>query len=248
MSKQFLGVIVAVILLFVGIFVVSNHKKSSSSGSKSGSSTALTQHVEGNNTTNVTLVEYGDYQCPFCERYYAPVKQVQAEFKDQISFQFRNFPLTNLHQNAFAAARAAEAAALQNKFWEMHDALYEPQDYQGWTVAKDPTLYFNAYAKQLGMNVEKFKTDFASDKVNNLINADSAEGTKLGVTGTPAFFLDGKQVTLANEPAAFEKVIKAEIAKKAKPSTLKSNTTTAPAATTPDSQSPATAPPSGGGQ
>jgi protein-disulfide isomerase len=210
MSKQFLGVIVAVILVFVGIFAFSNNNpKTSSSKSSAGT---LTQHVEGKGSTGVTLVEYGDYECPFCGEYYPTVKQIQSEFNDQIKFQFRNFPLVSIHQNAFAGARAAEAAALQNKFWEMHDALY--QDQTQWSGASDPTPFFNQYAQQLGLNLTQFKTDYASSKVNNLINADLAEGNKLGIQGTPSFFLDGKQVQVANNVSNFETLIKAEIAKK----------------------------------
>ncbi len=221
MSKQFIGIIIVVILVFVGIFAFSG-KKSNTSGKKSDSK-ALTQHVQGKGTSSVTLLEYGDYQCPYCGQYYPTLKQVQAQFGDQIKFQFRNFPLVNIHQNAFAAARAAEAAGLQNKYWEMHDVLYEGQSQ--WSQSSDATSAFTQYAQQLGLNVTQFKADYASSKVNDLINADMAEGTKLGVTGTPAFYLDGKQIQVANDAASFEKIIKAEIAKKAPANT----TTTTPA-------------------
>ncbi len=137
MSKQFLGVLAVIILVFIGVFVITGNKKEPAT-KNSGSSSTLTQHVQGNTTTGVTLVEYGDYQCIHCEEYYPTVKQIQAEFNDQIKFQFRNFPLTSIHQNAFAAARGAEAASSQGKFWEMHDALYEPSNYQIWAQAKDP--------------------------------------------------------------------------------------------------------------
>jgi protein-disulfide isomerase len=214
MSKQFLAIVAAVIIVFVGLFAITGNKSNNSSG-KSSSSKTLTQHVEGKGTTGVTLVEYGDYQCPFCEQYYPVVKQVQAEFNDQIKFQFRNYPLTNLHQNAFAAARAAEAAGLQDKFWEMHDMLYEPANWQVWTASSNAPTEFNRYAQQLGLNVDQFKKDFASIKVNDLINADMAEGNRLGISGTPSFYLDGKHVEIGASLPAFEKVIKAEIAKKA---------------------------------
>src|SRR4051812_15866432 len=112
MSKQFLGVIAAIILVFVGIFAFSGNKSNNGSSGSSGKG-ELTQHVTGKGTTGVTLVEYGDYQCPFCGAYYPILKQVTNEFGDQIKFQFRNFPLPSLHQNAFAGARAAEAASQQ---------------------------------------------------------------------------------------------------------------------------------------
>lgn len=222
MSKQFWGVVVIIILIFVGIFAVSGNKSNTSS--KNSSNKTLTQHVEGKGTTGVTLTEYGDFQCPYCEQYSSTVQQVQAKYGDQIKFQFRNFPLTSLHQNAFAAARAAEAAALQNKYWEMHDALYLSTNWQTWTGASDPIPYFNNYAQQLGLNVTQFKTDYRSSKVNDLINADMSEGNRLGITGTPSFFLDGKQVEVGNTTAGFQKLIDAEIAKKA-PTATSINTT-----------------------
>ncbi len=111
---------------------------------------------------------------------------------------------------------------MQNKFWEMHDALYETQDQ--WSSQNDATSFFSQLAQQLGLNMTKFKTDYASGTVNNLINADMAEGNRLKVTGTPTFFLDGKAlnandlVDSSNKPSvdAFAKVINAEIAAKSK--------------------------------
>lgn len=219
MSKGFLGVIVIVILVFAGIVVVSGNKSNTAKGKTS--SATLTQHIEGNGKSGVTLVEYGDYECPFCGEYYPTVKQVQAQFNDQIYFQFRNFPLVNIHQNAFAGARAAEAAAMQNQFWQMHDALYETQTQ--WSSSSSAVAFFNQLAQQLGLNMTKFKADYDSSAVNNLINADVAEGNKLNIQGTPTFFLDGKAldstqlVDSQSKPsaAAFAKVINAEIAKKA---------------------------------
>lgn len=211
MSKQFLAVIVVVILALVGVFALTGNKSSNNSKSSSGGGTP-TNHVEGQGKSGVTLVEYGDYQCPFCEQYYPVVKQVQSEFNDQITFQFRNFPLVSIHQNAFAGARAAEAAAAQGKFWEMHDLLYQNQSQ--WSESGDPTKFFDQYAEQLGLNVSQFQKDYASTKVNDAINADMAAGTKLKVQGTPTFFLNGKQINANASVASFESQIKAAIAKK----------------------------------
>lgn len=212
MSKQFWGILVVIILVFVGIIALNGNNKNG--GTSNTSKAKPTQHIEGQGKSGVTLVEYGDYECPYCEGYAATVKQVQQEFNDQIYFQFRNFPLVSIHQNAFAAARAAEAAASQDKFWQMHDALYEASNWQVWSTASDPTPYFNQYAQQLGLNMTKFKQDFASTAVNDTVNADMDAGNKLGINGTPTFYLDGKQIQVANTVQAFETVIKAEIAKK----------------------------------
>lgn len=213
MSKQFWAVIAAIVLILVGVTVVSNHNKPKTS---SGSGTT-TNHVEGKGTTGVTLVEYGDYECPYCQAYYSTVKQVVASYGDQIRFQFVNFPLTSIHQNAFAGARAAEAAGMQGKYWEMHDLLYEnndPNGSTGWVASNAPSTYFEQFAKQLGLNVAKFKTDMASSAVNDAINADMKKGTDLGIDGTPTFYVDGKKVTINNTTDDFKKVLDAEIAKK----------------------------------
>jgi protein-disulfide isomerase len=238
MSKQFLGVIAAIIVVFVGVAVFSGNK--SNSNSSSSSKGTPTNHVIGKGSTGVTLVEYGDYQCPFCGQYYPILKQVQAEFNDQIKFQFRNFPLQSLHRNAFAGARAAEAADSQGKYWEMHDLLYQNQDpagASGWVASSSPLNdYFVGFAKQLNLNVDKFKSDYASDKVNGAINADMAAGNKLGITGTPTFYIDGKKVEISQSLSEFEKVIKAEIAKKG--SASKSDSASQPQTTTPAPANP----------
>jgi protein-disulfide isomerase len=212
MSKQFWGVIIAIILVFVGVAALSGNKSSNGSGGKSSGSSAVTQHIEGQGKSGVTLVEYGDFQCPYCGQYYPIVKQVVEQNKEQIRFQFRNFPLVSLHRNAFAAARAAEAAGLQNKYWEMNGALYQSQ--RIWSESNDPMSFFSQYAQQIGLDVTKFKKDYASSQVNDAINADMAAGNKLKITGTPTFFLDGKKVEVSQSVDSFQKLIDAAIAKK----------------------------------
>jgi protein-disulfide isomerase len=195
MDKRFLGILGAIIIIFVGIFAISQHSSNNSSGSGKSSGTQPTNHVEGNNAKNVTLVEYGDYECPICEAYYLPLKQAVTQYNNDIHFQFRNLPLSAIHQNAFAGARAAEAAGLQNKYWQMHDKLYDNQNQ--WAQSSNPQDMFNTYAQQIGLNVDQFKTDYASSKVNDAINADLAAFDKTGKEkATPTFFLDG--VYLAN--------------------------------------------------
>jgi protein-disulfide isomerase len=188
-------------VIFGGIFWATSNKTDAPSGKNAQTS----NHTEGKGTAGVTLVEYGDYECPGCGQYYQPLKDTVAKYKDKIKFQFRNFPLTQIHQNAFAGARAAEAAALQGKFWEMHDLLYQQnsmyyaaqqqkQSYSTWISATDPLAVFTSYAKELGLDTAKFKTDYASEAVNKTINADLASGNDLKVNSTPTFFLDGKQI------------------------------------------------------
>jgi protein-disulfide isomerase len=222
-SKRFLGVLVALVVIFVGIILISN------SGNSNTSATTLTEHKEGQGKDGVTLVEYGDFECPYCGQYYAIVKQVVQEYNQQITFQFRNFPLTSIHPNAFAGARAAEAAGQLGQYWQMHDLLYQAnvQYYasndtiSSWISASDPLSYFDQFAKQLGLNVTKFNQEYNSSKVNDLVDADMNEGNKLGIDATPTFFLDGKQVVPNETIASFQKLINAAIAQKTKASTSK---------------------------
>lgn len=229
MSKQFVAVIIVIVLGLVGIFALTGNK--SASNSPSGS-TKLSSHIQGKATTGVTLVEYGDFECPYCAQYFPTIKAIEQFYGDKISIQFRNYPLTSIHQNAFAAARAAEAASLQGKFFEMHDLLYENQN--AWAGASDPLTAFSAYAKQIGLKADQFKTDYASSKVNDQINADRSEGARLGITGTPTYYLDGKKVQIANSVEEFKKLIDAEIAKKAPASGATNPTAPATSAPTTD--------------
>jgi protein-disulfide isomerase len=214
MTKQFWAVLAVIALAFVGVIIFTGNKDSGSTASN----TAPTNHVEGSTSTGVKLVEYGDYQCPACGQYYQAVKDTSEKYKDQIQFQFRNLPLTSLHPNAFAAARAAEAAGFQGKYFEMHDMLYENQS--AWESSSNPLSIFSGYAKTLGLNEAQFKTDFASAKANNNIKADEAAFAKTKAEqATPTFFLNGKQldssqlVDANGQPSvdAFSKAIDAAI-------------------------------------
>lgn len=190
MDKRFWAIIVVIVLVFAGILIFHNN------GNKDGGNNTNTQptnHVEGDLSSKVTLVEYGDYECPVCESYFSTVQQVQQQFNSTVKYQFRNLPLSSIHPNAIAGARAAEAADLQGKFWQMHDMLYDPTNWNQWSTSSNPEPYFWAYAQQLGLNVTKFKSDFASATVNDRIQADLAAFSKTGQQeATPTFFINGK--------------------------------------------------------
>jgi len=235
MDKRFLSILGVLVILFVGIFALSQHKSNTSAGGTNSSQ--ATNHIEGQGQKGVSLVEYGDYECPICEAYYLPLKQAVAQYSADIHFQFSNLPLTAIHQNAFAGARAAEAAGLQNKYWEMHDKLYENQTQ--WASSSNPQTFFNTYAQTIGLNLDQFKTDYASSKVNDAINADL---TAFGKTGkdkaTPTFFLDGVYLpntglvdpqTGAPTASKIAAAIQAEITKK----TASSSNSQTPAASKP---------------
>jgi protein-disulfide isomerase len=210
MDKRFWAIIGGIIIIFAIVVAVNgNHK------AKAPSASQPTHHTIGAGTKHVTLVEYGDYECPVCAEYNPVVQQVQQKYGDQITLQFRNLPLTQIHPNAFAAARAAEAADLHGKFWQMHDALYQSQN--AWGQAKNPVDLFNQYAQQIGLNVTQFKKDFGSSTVNDRINADLAAFNKTGQSlATPTFFLDGKYVKPGPTIDEFAKFIDQEIAAKNK--------------------------------
>lgn len=192
MNKQFIAVLVVVILGLFGVFALTKKSTDNSGSNSSSSSSQLSEHKTGAGKKGVTLIEYGDYQCPVCKSYYPLVKQVQQAYGDDLTFQFRNFPLTQIHPHAFEAARAAEAASLQGKFWEMHDLLYENQD--TWAQSSSPSTIFDTYAGQLGLNLDKFKADETSEQVASTINADEKEALKLGANGTPTFVINGTKV------------------------------------------------------
>jgi len=140
----------------------------------------------------VLLEEYGDYQCPPCGALYPDLKKIEAEYGSQVRFVFHYFPLSKIHKNAMAAARAAEAARLQNKFWQMHDRLYRNQ--KEWSEVEDPRPIFNSYARELGLNADQFRSDMDSNRVEQAIDADMQRGQSVGITGTPTVLIEGYQL------------------------------------------------------
>src|SRR5262252_1419324 len=149
-------------------------------------------HFRGAQNTAVTLEEFGDFQCPPCGQLYPMLKQIESQYGSRISVIFRQFPLVEIHRHALDGARAAEAAGMQGKFFEMHDLLYENQN--NWKDAFDVRPIFEDYAKQIGLDVERFKRDVTSEQVSTRITLDGIRGHSLNVTGTPTLFLNGREV------------------------------------------------------
>ncbi len=217
MSKRFVAIIIAIVVGLGAVFWFTS--KNSPSSTSNNSNATPSNHVFGKGTKAVTLTEYGDYECPACYSYEPIVEQIRAKYENDIFFKFRNFPIVSKHPNAFAGARAAEAAALQGKFWEMHDKLYQNQDPNGqvgWVASSTPLTFFTQFAQQLGLDINKFKQDYSSSAVNDVINADMSAGRQFGVNATPTFDLDGRKVetTEVASQAAFFKLIDQEIAAK----------------------------------
>src|SRR6266581_6361155 len=142
-------------------------------------------HIQGDPKALLTLVEYGDYQCPFCGAAYPEVKKVQKDLGSKLRFVFRNFPLTNAHEFAGVAAETAEAASTQGKFWPMHDFLYEHQGTLG-----DPSVALG-YAKKLGLDTQKFEREIAQHAYQKRVKDDFMGGVRSGVNGTPTFYVNG---------------------------------------------------------
>lgn len=154
-------------------------------------------NVYGKRDSGVVLVEYGDFQCPGCGSLYPTLKEVKEQYKDKIAVVFRHLPLTNIHPNAKAAAAAAEAAARQNKFWEMHDLLYENQQQWSSAQANNRSGFFESYAEQIGLDMEKYRADVGSPAVTERVNRDLGIARQAGFElSTPTLILNGKQIEL----------------------------------------------------
>lgn len=141
-------------------------------------------HIQGTTHAVLTLVEYGDYECPHCGRAYPIVKEVQRRLGPQLRFVFRNFPLAQIHPHAQHAAEAAEAAAAQGRFWEMHDALFEHQ-------RSLDDRHLSQYAVSVGLDLERFQQELTAHTYASRVREDFLSGVKSGVNGTPTFFING---------------------------------------------------------
>ena len=140
-------------------------------------------HIQGPVDATVTLVQYGDYECPYCGEAYPIVKEVQARMGKRLRFVFRNFPISTSHPHAERAAEAAEAASAQGRFWEMHDTLYEHQ-----RRLRDEDL--RAYAEQLELDLDRFDKEMAEHVHAERIHEDFMSGVRSGVNGTPTFYIN----------------------------------------------------------
>ncbi|MFZ1218708.1 MAG: thioredoxin domain-containing protein [Chthoniobacterales bacterium] len=152
-------------------------------------------HMQGRARAPVALEEFGDFECVPCSKFFPILKQAQKEYGDRLSVTFRQFPLIKIHPHAMEAARAAEAAGLQGRFWEMYDSLYN--DRFIWIGAGDTRAALVLCASHLELDLEKFKKDMDSEEVSKRIAADKERVESLELTRTPAVFVNGDQVTTA---------------------------------------------------
>jgi protein-disulfide isomerase len=204
---KFLGSVGLIVVLLFGYYFYSTSINPEVATNTTPVVITQTDHVRGAKDGKVTLVEFGDFQCPACAAFEPIIRQVMTDNKDILKFSFRHFPLTQIHKNALLAAKASEAAGLQGKFWEMHDILYDKQD--EWGEALNARDFIMLYANTIKVDIKKFSNDIEDKKLEDKILAEFKEGVKLGVQGTPTFFLNGKKIE--NNPrnlAEFNKLIK----------------------------------------
>ena len=162
-------------------------------------------YIKGNKNAKITIVEFSEYQCPFCSRVEPTMKQVLDTYGDKVRVVFKHNPLS-FHKDAPGASAAALAAGSQGKFWEMHDILFENQR----ALQRDK---LEGYAQEIGLNMEKFKADLDGDKFKAQIDADIAQARSLGASGTPTFFINGKKLRGAQPFASFKQIIDEELKK-----------------------------------
>lgn len=195
MTKEIrqLGLIGLIILLIVGVVVGVAWYKQSSAPTPAEAQVRADSHMDGPADAKVTLVEFGDYQCPACGQAEPVIEQIRKDYADKsFRFVFRHFPLS-IHPNAPVAAEAAEAAAAQGKFWEMHALLYQNQS--SWSEASDPVGQFTQYAKQVGVaDIAQFEREVKGASYATRIRADQKDGNSLSVQVTPTFFLNGQKL------------------------------------------------------
>ncbi len=209
-NKTFLGLTLGTLaILFGGVYffskTVSPNTKVISSEILAPKDAQVTggivdgKYISANASPKITLVEFGDYECPACSAYNSLVKQVITEFSGEINYVFRNYPLPQ-HKNAPISSYAAEAAGIQGKFWEMHNKLYDTQG--AWANTTEAKSIFIGYAKDMGLDVSKFTSDIDSQKIKDKITRDESDGKLVNLTATPTFYING--VKVENLPASYD--------------------------------------------
>jgi protein-disulfide isomerase len=182
----FIGSILVVVAIIVAVELVGGNAAADSVDSPDS-------FRMGSDSAQVKIVEFSDYQCPACKSIEPHVKSLMNIYGNRIQLVYRNFPLPQ-HKNAMAAALAAEAAGAQGKFWRMHDRLFDTQE--SWASLADPTEYFLLLGGEALVNVDVFRDAILKQTYLAKVRADMADGARLGVQGTPTFFVNGVKVSL----------------------------------------------------
>ena len=191
-TKPFIVIVIAVAMA-AGIAVYWSRQSSASGESTNNTMAAANPgggHIRGKADAAVTLVEFGDYQCPACGFFYPIVEEVLQRYPDKVKLEFHHYPLIQMHPYALLAAKAAEAAGEQGKFWEMHDKLYQHQS--EWSRSNNPEALFVAFAGEIGLDANKFMRALKSPETEKKILEDIQRGTDSKVNQTPSFFINGQ--------------------------------------------------------
>jgi len=212
------GFIVVIIVVVIIAALASGNGAASNSDFTATTVPAITSadHITGDATSSVSVIEYGDFECPACGEWEPLMEQLRQTYGSRVEFVFRNFPLYQIHPFAMIGAQAAEAAALQGQYWQMHDLLYKDQ--AQWTANTSLTpadvvsQFFNGYAQSLGLNVTQFDTDINSSAVQARVQRDITTGNAADINHTPTFFVNLTQIPNPTGLAQFEQVIDAALA------------------------------------
>ena len=195
-TKWIIFIVIALSILGLLVFTSKKNNTSTFNGDPAKMITEgpIADHIFGSNAGKVTLIEFADFQCPGCESVYPMIKQIKERYKADLTFIFRNMPLTTIHPNALAAATAAEAAGLQGKFYEYHNLLYDNQSAWKDATGSNRTNAFESYAQGLGLDLNKFRADLSSAQITDKINRDRSTASRFSVTSTPTLILNGQKV------------------------------------------------------
>jgi protein-disulfide isomerase len=185
---------VSLVIVIVAVILLGKSTPSSTGTSNQTVDPSILVRADSNQTASssakVTVVEFGDYQCPSCGAAFPILQQMLRDYSGRINFVFRNFPLP-MHPNAPMAAEAAEAAGAQGKYWPMHDILYDKQN--EWADSQNPLPQFDGYAQSLGLDMTKFDSDVKNNKYADKISKDQTDGNTLGVNATPTLYINNQQ-------------------------------------------------------
>ena len=199
------GSVIAIIAFLFGAYAMTN--KPEVTEVPAMKNVKATDHMKWSSAKKVVLVEYSDFQCPACQVYHQLLSEIGKDksISDNVTLVYRHFPLDSIHPNARNGSHAAEAASQQNKFFEMHDILFERQE--EWSTADKPIDKFKEYAKELKLDVAKFEKDFSSQTAKQRVQNDFLEGSESGVQGTPTFYLNGAKIANPQSVEAFKQIL-----------------------------------------
>jgi protein-disulfide isomerase len=167
--------------------------------------------LKGPDNAPVTLIEFGDYQCPTCARFHPIVEEMIRRYPSQLRLEFHHYPLISIHPNSMAAALAAEAAGDQGKFWEMHDSIFRNQE--TWSKVPNAESEFLTYASKLGLNVNQFMQSMRSPETQQRVLRDVTQARDANLDSVPTFFVNGKKIGLPNGPDEFSRIIQENLPK-----------------------------------